>query len=56
MGTELEGIVERRRLGRGSKSEHVAVVLRTDAGLFKLRRRGGHAFHVRRWNAWWDAA
>ena len=43
-GTELEGIVERRRVARGSKSDHVAVVVRTDTGVFTLRRRGGHAF------------
>ena len=38
------GRVERRRVGRGSKSEHEAVVLVTEGGAYVLRRRGGHAF------------
>jgi hypothetical protein len=40
----FRGRVERRRVGRGSKSEHDAVVLATDDGVYVLRRRGGHAF------------
>ena len=39
-----EGRVESRRLGRGSKSEHDAVVLATPDGTYTLRQRGGHAF------------
>ena len=38
------GRVERRRVGRGSKSEHDAVVLVTEHDVHVLRRRGGHAF------------
>jgi len=38
------GRVEIRRLGRGSKSDHDAVVLVTGEGTYALRRRGGHAF------------
>ena len=40
----VRGRVERRRIGRGSKSEHDAVVLVADAGVYVLRQRGGHAF------------
>jgi len=40
----FRGRVERRRVGRGSKSDHDAVVLATDDNLYVLRRRGGHAF------------
>jgi hypothetical protein len=40
----FQGGVERRRVGRASKSEHDAVVLVTDSGAYVLRRRGGHAF------------
>ena len=40
----FSGRVERRRVGRGSKSEHEAVVLVTEGGVYVLRRRGGHAF------------
>ncbi len=44
----FRGRVERRRVGRGSKSEHDAVVLATDDdGVYVLRRRGGHAFKDR---------
>ena len=39
---ELLGIVERRRVATGSKSERDAVVLRTAEGSYHLRRRGGH--------------
>lgn len=40
----FRGRVEQRRVGRGSKSEHDAVVLVTEGGSYTLRRRGGHAF------------
>lgn len=41
----ITGIVLRAPVATGSKSERVAVVLRTDAGeQHILRRRGGHAF------------
>jgi len=43
--TTLTGRVARQRIGRGSKSEHVAIVLRTGGRTLWLRRRGGHAFH-----------
>lgn len=43
--TRLQGRVERRLLGEGTKSEHAGVVLVTDAGqIWKLRRLGGHPF------------
>jgi len=39
------GNVVRERLSAGSKSEHQAIVLVTEAGeRFKLRRRGGNPF------------
>ncbi len=38
------GRVERRQVGRGSKSEHRAVVLITEGAEYVLRRRGGNAF------------
>ncbi len=41
----ITGIVLHAPAATGSKSERVAVVLRTDAGeQHILRRRGGHAF------------
>ena len=40
----FRGTVERRLVGRGSKSEHEAVVLVTGDEAYVLRRRGGHAF------------
>jgi hypothetical protein len=40
----LEGRVVQKRINIGSKSEHDATVLVTDAGDFKLRRQGGHPF------------
>ena len=40
----IRGRVERRLIGRGSKSEHDAVVLVTPEHVYTLRRRGGHAF------------
>jgi len=36
------GEVIRRRVAQGSKSERMAVLLRTEAGEFLLRREGGH--------------
>ncbi len=43
--TRLQGRVERRLLGEGTKSEHAGVVLVTDAGqVWKLRRIGGNPF------------
>jgi hypothetical protein len=41
---ELEGLVVRKRINIGSKSEHDATVLVTEEGEFKLRRQGGHPF------------
>ena len=41
---EIEGLVSRRRINVGSKSEHDATVIATDEGEFKLRRQGGHPF------------
>ena len=40
----FRGRVERRRVARGSKSEHDAVVLVSEDGVYILRQRGGHAF------------
>jgi hypothetical protein len=40
----VEGIVVRKRINLGSKSEHEASVLVTSEGEFKLRRSGGHPF------------
>lgn len=34
----------KRPYGAGSKSEHVAVMLDTGDGLYRLRRRGGNPF------------
>ena len=39
------GRVVKKPFGVGSKSEHDAVMLVTDAGEFVLRRQGGNAFH-----------
>jgi hypothetical protein len=41
---EFRGLVTRRRVARGSKSERTAVVLRTPERNFVLRRQGGHPF------------
>jgi len=41
---EYEGLVVRKRINIGSKSEHDATVLATEDGEFKLRRQGGHPF------------
>ena len=40
----LHGRVVRRLHGRGSKSEHEALVLETERGSFRLRRPDGNAF------------
>jgi len=42
---EVRGQVERKRVARGSKSEHDAIVLRTPRRTWWLRKRGGHPFH-----------
>jgi hypothetical protein len=39
-----EGLVVRKRVAEGSKSERDAVVLRTDERDLVLRRQGGNAF------------
>ena len=44
MSVRVRGRVERRVVGRGSKSERLAVVLVSATGDLVLRRRGGHAF------------
>ena len=44
MTVDLEGLVVRKRINVGSKSEHDATMLATKDGDFKLRRQGGHAF------------
>lgn len=41
---ELKGTVERRRYAAGSKSDHDAVMLVTEEGAFRLRRKGGNPF------------
>jgi hypothetical protein len=41
---QFSGMVIRKRINPGSKSEHDAVVLVTDAGELKLRRQGGNPF------------
>ena len=41
---ELEGLVERRHVARGSKAEHDAIVLRTPQRSYWLRRRDGHPY------------
>jgi hypothetical protein len=44
-GSRITGTVLRAEIAPGSKSEHVGVVLRTDAGdEYVLRRAGGNAF------------
>lgn len=40
----LQGLVVRERVGVGSKSERVAVLLKTDQSSVVLRRKGAHAF------------
>lgn len=47
MGTELvwiEGRLERRVVGEGSKSEHTAVCLIAGGDVIKVRRKGGNPF------------
>jgi hypothetical protein len=44
MGDRFEGRVVKKLFGRGSKSEHQAVVLETDGDDLLLRRQGGNAF------------
>jgi hypothetical protein len=41
---ELVGIVVKKEVGRGTKSEHDAVMIVTGDGEYKLRRRGGNPF------------
>jgi hypothetical protein len=40
--SEFRGKVTRKPFGKGSKSEHLAVVLETDGGDLVLRRPGGN--------------
>ena len=42
--TGVHGVVVCERVGVGSKSERIAVLLQTDAARFLLRRTGAHAF------------
>jgi len=42
---EYCGRVVKKPFGKGSKSEHDAVILVTDAGEYVLRRQGGNPFH-----------
>ena len=44
MAESLEGVVIRRLVHRGSKSEHRAVILQCEDADVVLRRRGGNAF------------
>jgi hypothetical protein len=41
---QLSGRVTKKLFAAGSKSEHEAVVILTDAGEYVLRRRGGNPF------------
>jgi len=41
----LRGEVTRRRYAPGSKSEHDSVMIVTDQGEYRLRRRGGNPFN-----------
>lgn len=41
----VHGTVTRRPYAAGSKSEHEAVMLVTDEGEFRLRRKDGNPFH-----------
>jgi hypothetical protein len=41
----VRGTVTRRRYAPGSKSEHDAVMIVTDDGEYRLRRKGGNPFH-----------
>jgi hypothetical protein len=40
----VRGTVTRRRYAPGSKSEHDAVMIVTDDGEYRLRRKGGNPF------------
>jgi hypothetical protein len=42
---QMRGRVVRRLQGRGSKSEHEALMLETAGGAFRLRRAEGNPFH-----------
>lgn len=42
---ELEGKVVMAAFGKGSKSQHEAVCLKTEKDTFKLRRMQGNPFH-----------
>jgi len=42
--TQLEGLVVAKRINPGSKSDHEAVVLVSERGELKLRRKGGPPF------------
>jgi hypothetical protein len=44
IGAHLSGKVVKKRFGEGSKSDHMAVMLETSAGVYKLRRPGGNPF------------
>jgi hypothetical protein len=41
---QCEGLVIKQLVNEGSKSEHNAVCLQTDAKLFKITRKGGNPF------------
>lgn len=44
IGAHLSGKVVKQRYGSGSKSDHLAVMLETSNGLYKLMRMGGNPF------------
>jgi hypothetical protein len=44
MPDRYEGLVVKKRVGKGSKSDHSAVVLETADSDLVLRRQGGNAF------------
>jgi hypothetical protein len=44
MSDRYEGRVVRKQVGKGSKSDHSAVVLETEDSDLVLRRQGGNAF------------
>jgi len=41
---ELEGVVERKHVARGSKAEHDAIGLRVGKRFYWLRTRDGHPY------------
>ena len=43
--TTYSGMVEKRRFGKGSKSERDAIFLVTADGDYVLRRQGGNPYH-----------